>query len=59
MNSTPTGNDVLYAPEANTHGLFTEMHVYLQLCSIGQFGPNTAYLHLENYDVKEVFLSKP
>jgi hypothetical protein len=42
-----------------THmSFFIEMHVYLQLGSIGQFGPNTTYLYLENYDLKEVFLSK-
>jgi hypothetical protein len=37
---------------------FGEIHVFLQLRFIGQFGANTAYLHNENYDLQEVFLSK-
>jgi hypothetical protein len=38
---------------------FIEMHVYLQLGSVGLFGQNTAYPHLETRKLQEVFLSKP
>jgi hypothetical protein len=37
---------------------FGEIHVFLQLCFIGLFGANAAYLHNENYELQEVFLSK-
>jgi hypothetical protein len=37
---------------------FGEIHVFLQLCFIGLFGANTAYLHNENYELQEVFLPK-
>jgi hypothetical protein len=37
---------------------FRDIHVFPQLCWTGQFGANSSYIHLENYDFQEVFLSK-
>jgi hypothetical protein len=37
---------------------FREVHVFLQLSWIVLYGANMAYLHLENCDLLEVFLSK-
>jgi hypothetical protein len=37
---------------------FGEIHVVLNLSRTRLFGANTSYLHLENYDFQEVFLSK-
>jgi hypothetical protein len=36
-------------------GLFQETHVFIQLTWIDLSGANWAYLHLENYDLPEVF----
>jgi hypothetical protein len=38
--------------------LFGEMDVFLELCTISLFGGNRAYIHLENYDLQEVFIKK-
>jgi hypothetical protein len=38
--------------------MFLEIHVFVQLSWIGLFGANRDYLHIENYDLQEVFLSK-
>jgi hypothetical protein len=37
---------------------FPEIHVFLQLSSIGLFGTNGAYLHLEKPKSQDTFLSK-
>jgi hypothetical protein len=38
--------------------LFGDIHVFHKLRCIGLFGTNTAYLHLENSYLHEVFISK-
>jgi hypothetical protein len=35
-----------------------EIHVFLELSTIGIFGAKRGYLQLENYDLQDVFLSK-
>jgi hypothetical protein len=44
--------------QKNTMVFFWEMHVFLQFSWIGLFGAKWAFLHLENCDWQEVFLSK-
>jgi hypothetical protein len=58
MNSIQPGNHVLYAPASDPHVFLIEIHVFLQLSFIGQFGANRASLHNENCDFQEVFLKK-
>jgi hypothetical protein len=53
-----TGNNVLGAPAPNTDGLFADRNVFLGLSWIGLFGTKGAPVHLENYELKDRFLSK-
>jgi hypothetical protein len=48
---------VLDPPASNIHG-FLWRDIFLQISRIGLFGTKRAFLHLENYDWQEDFLSK-
>jgi hypothetical protein len=50
---------VIDAADSNIDVGFVELHVFLHLSLIGLFGAKKGYLHLENYDFQEVFLSEP
>jgi hypothetical protein len=52
------GNNVFDAPACNKDGFFQEIHLFLQLSQRGLFGTKWALLHIENYDLQRVFLSK-
>jgi hypothetical protein len=52
------GNNILHAPLLTEMVSFGVIHVFLQLRWRGHFGIKWAFLHLENYDFQEVFLSK-
>jgi hypothetical protein len=58
LTQFPKRNDVLHVAASSKMIFFGEIHVFLQLCFIGLFGANAAYLHNENYELQEVFLSK-
>jgi hypothetical protein len=51
-------NSVLVAPAPNMDGFFADRNVFLQLSWIGLFGTKGATLHLQNYELKDIFLSK-
>jgi hypothetical protein len=52
------GNKVLDAAASNTNGFLQDLHLFLHISWIGLFGTKWAFLHLENYDLQELFLSK-
>jgi hypothetical protein len=35
----------------------TDIHVFLHITGIGQFGTKCPFVHLENYDLQKVYLS--
>jgi hypothetical protein len=53
-----TKYNVLEAPASNTDRFLYEIQVFLQLSWVGLFGTKWAFLHLENCDLLEVFISK-
>jgi hypothetical protein len=58
INLILTGNNVLDPPSLTQMVVFGAIHVFLQLTWIGLFGRKRAILHLENYDLQDVFLTK-
>jgi hypothetical protein len=50
------GNNVLHALASNTDGFLLRDTCVFQLSGIGLFGTTWAILHLENYDLHEVFI---
>jgi hypothetical protein len=52
------GNNVLAALAPNTNGFFADRNVFLPLSWIGLFRTKGGTLHLENYELKDTFLSK-
>jgi hypothetical protein len=57
-NSISVGNNVLDTPTSNIDGFFGEINVFLQITWIGLFRTKRTYLHLENSEWQDVFLSK-
>jgi hypothetical protein len=57
-NSYLQGNNVLDAPTFHTNDFLQQIHLFHHLSQIGLFGTKWAFLHLENHDFQEVFLSK-
>jgi hypothetical protein len=55
-NSFSKGNNVLHALASNTDGFLLRDTCVFQLSGIGLFGTTWAILHLENYDLHEVFI---
>ena len=52
-----TKYNVLDAPASNTDGFLYEIQVFLQLSWVGLFGTKWAFIHLENCDLQELFIS--
>jgi hypothetical protein len=55
-NSILKGNNVLHASASNTDGFLSRDTCVFQLSGIGLFGTTWAILHVENYDLHEVFI---
>jgi hypothetical protein len=58
LNQLSQGNNVLDAPASNTDGFLRVIHVSHQLILICSFGTKWDFLHLESYDLQDVFLSE-
>jgi hypothetical protein len=52
------GNKVLHVPASNTNGFLQGIHLFFHISWIGWFGIKWAFLHLESYDLQDLFLSK-
>jgi hypothetical protein len=51
-------NNMLHVPASNIDAFLSQIHVFLQVCWMGFFGPKCPFLSLENPNWKAVFLSK-